>query len=403
MVALNPPLKLLTWVEAEVAVTQRHCTEGPESKRRFRLLALAIALSPVTTSVSAQVGGRMDVEQTPSCRDCSILLARHTVLEKGPGGQGFSEAVQASATQSGAAFYVADWLTYPSQIFVIDSAGVPKQSVGRAGQGPGEFQNLVVPLPQVGDSLRVYDPKNRSISVFDGQLRFTRRYRIPTPLGHSFVLFPDGSLLLATPRFLTDSGIGYPLHIFDRDGHHVRSFGKSVRSATPGTYFSDSRLVTIRDADAVWVAHVYRYEIELWSRTGQQLITLRREAGWFPPHREGTLLELPRPEITGMFQDEHNLLWVFVAVPSSRPVPPVRQRPGRAEDGQYVSRSDANVIFDTVIEVIDPSARRLVTSTIVEGRLYMSGQSNLVSRYEETAGLEARLVVLRTKLVRGHR
>ncbi|NNF28065.1 MAG: hypothetical protein HKN73_12640 [Gemmatimonadetes bacterium] len=58
-------------------------------------------------------------------------------------------------------------MTAPPQVLVVETDGSHATQLGGPGEGPGEFAGVesVVPLP--GDSLAVWDPERRRISVFD--------------------------------------------------------------------------------------------------------------------------------------------------------------------------------------------------------------------------------------------
>jgi hypothetical protein len=62
----------------------------------------------------------------------------------------------------------------PSRIVVFDSVGKYVRTVGRAGQGPGEFNTPVIAV--AGRQLLVYDSQLRRVTMFDtaGKLQWTR-------------------------------------------------------------------------------------------------------------------------------------------------------------------------------------------------------------------------------------
>jgi len=72
-----------------------------------------------------------------------------------------------------------------------DPSGRFISSVGRPGEGPGEFASLGM-LFRLGDSLVTYDHQLRRLSIFDDRGSFARSFVLEAP-GHPF-LFPRGVL-----------------------------------------------------------------------------------------------------------------------------------------------------------------------------------------------------------------
>jgi hypothetical protein len=103
------------------------------------------------------------------------------------------------------------------------------RSVGRDGEGPGEFRR---PLPLVhlaGDSLLVWDERLQRFSVFDDEGTFIRFARIDRPVHNPFLagVFDDGSVVIG------DHVLQVPASGF------APTFAHFVRYAPAGT-FSDS-------------------------------------------------------------------------------------------------------------------------------------------------------------------
>jgi len=86
------------------------------------------------------------------------------------------------------------------EVRVFDSHGAFVGSVGREGDGPGEFRSLLLVGTLPGDSILVYDVSNRRFSVVSPEPAFSRSFRPGTEVG-------DGSLspvgVLANGNFVT--------------------------------------------------------------------------------------------------------------------------------------------------------------------------------------------------------
>lgn len=68
--------------------------------------------------------------------------------------------------------YIADAAAYA--IVMVDSEGKLVRTIGRKGQGPGEFQSLSALRVIAGDRLAVYDRTNRRLSTIDPEGRLVR-------------------------------------------------------------------------------------------------------------------------------------------------------------------------------------------------------------------------------------
>ncbi|MFZ2054670.1 MAG: 6-bladed beta-propeller [Candidatus Aminicenantales bacterium] len=90
----------------------------------------------------------------------------------------FGEAVAFNADEKGN-FYVTDWRR--RRILKYDSAGQYLLTIGREGQGPGEFQNLS-PAPARFDKdghIYVTDINSQRISFFDDSGNYLHQIAIP--------------------------------------------------------------------------------------------------------------------------------------------------------------------------------------------------------------------------------
>ncbi len=91
-----------------------------------------------------------------------------------------------------------------NEIRLFDAEGKHFRSVGRRGQGPGEFQVISGPFPKSGDSLVAYDQIARRVTIFalaDGEARVVRSQAVPGTRGsyNATGAFGDGRLVLYNP------------------------------------------------------------------------------------------------------------------------------------------------------------------------------------------------------------
>ena len=93
-----------------------------------------------------------------------------------------------------------------NELRYYDAEGVYLHTVGREGEGPGEFRQIVVMQLYEGDSIMAYDGAQRRASLFDAEGNFDRVVVMNPDAGRMFFMFravrlPDGSFLGEAPTF----------------------------------------------------------------------------------------------------------------------------------------------------------------------------------------------------------
>jgi hypothetical protein len=117
-----------------------------------------------------------------------------------------------------------------SQIRYYDAGGRHLNSVGRAGEGPGEFRQVMGMFLLAGDTLAIEDSRSR-VHLLDGAGNFvgmiTSRSSLMEARTRPVGAFSDGTLLVgtfsATPQRLTEPHamtLSYSRSHFERDGAH---------------------------------------------------------------------------------------------------------------------------------------------------------------------------------------
>jgi len=87
-------------------------------------------------------------------------------------------------------FYVGDWDR--KRIQKYDPEGKYLLTIGRLGQGPGEFQNISKVRFDSGNKLYVVDISSRRISFFDHKGEFQNMIKSPVGLGRPFYINSQG-------------------------------------------------------------------------------------------------------------------------------------------------------------------------------------------------------------------
>ncbi|HET7586123.1 MAG TPA: 6-bladed beta-propeller [Gemmatimonadaceae bacterium] len=251
---------------------------------------------------------------------------------------------------------------YATQIVVFDRDGRFLKTLGRGGHGPGEFAGIGSMQIGPGDSLFVFDNPESRLSVFSPELKFIRSARLALVPQVNNTVLPDGRIVIGR-SVLTRELAGQPLHLLDRDGGRVRSFGNLSGILRPDVPGMLDRTVATSRGRYIWSAHQVEYVIDrIDVETGTITDVIRRNASWFPSRmKPQTRPEDIRaePAVIDLQEDDAGRLWMLIAVPDKdwrkQLVPP------QAGD-QHGTVRDMQRFYDTRIEVLDPAQGRLIAS-----------------------------------------
>ncbi len=334
-----------------------------------------------------------------TCQQCRIELDQVVVFGDSTG-PGMLQEQSGIATDQRGRFYVTS--NYDPTIVVFDARGRFLRRIGRQGQGPGEFTLRPTMLFGPGDTLYALDVNARRMTVFSPEYEVVRT----APLSLFFntaARLPDGRFLMSGSSRSAET-IGYPLHLVDQKGAHVRSFGSATGAQD---LFASSRGSARRFAapvgETVWTAKVDELVLEQWTHEGKKLAHITRQAPWFPatvqrPPNATNGTHRPPPQIRSLGQDKAGLLWTLTTVPD-RDWRPRTLPPTPRGGGTYTPDSLRHKLVDSVLEVIDP-ARGVVLTTRTFDTLFMAFIApGLLVSFTEDAGGNPRYVVWRARLV----
>lgn len=303
--------------------------------------------------------------QVESCTAYDIVLEEQLVLGS-PDDEGTVGSFEFMASAPDGRLFLRHFSGSPV-VWVFDAEGEPMGSVGSVGEGPGEYQWPTDVVWGPGDSLHVFDFRQRRHLVYSSDLAHERTTRLP--------LAPHvkGTARLSATDWILNATVesrdlyGIPLHRI-REGEGVslvRSFGERGTPVRSDVSYGDHRIPAQATDSTVWAAHKRAYEIEEWTLTGEFLRSLTREVPefryWeessFRPHPDNP----PPPYVTDIRTDEQGLLWVLVAVTADE------WQAGLERDTSGEWRpADRSKYYDTLIDVIDPVGQCLVASRRVK-------------------------------------
>jgi hypothetical protein len=236
------------------------------------------------------------------------ILASSPILEIGSGASPEVPLFRVNALSVLADGRIAVGADGPPQALLFDSEGQLVATLGRAGQGPGEFSGVHSVVPGVGDSLVVWDRIRRRMSIFSGAGHYVREVDLgalalssietaagsETPAGFSFLLpSSQGSVVLFGVGAMGPGHgvrrIEAPAYRITLDGEQIADFG-----SFPGieTYMSDETGImqypfgagtyAVSALDALVVGTAETSEFRLYSPSG----TLDRIVRWPEENRD---------------------------------------------------------------------------------------------------------------------
>lgn len=215
---------------------------------RASLLCAALLLGPASAAAQGQRIGR------------DLVLGR----------------VLAAATDVEGRVCIADDLE--SRVHCLQPNGALEWSVGRKGEGPGEFKMVYrLALAESGD-LYAYDLVGRSISRFDRRGRFLAR--MPLPLGAvqvASMLAVGADRLVVTARVINaGTAEDDAIHVLRIGGdgtlHRERSFGPLPAIEDPrARQFFGAGIATLTSRGTILYSRRYPYEVLEYSLDGRLL------------------------------------------------------------------------------------------------------------------------------------
>ncbi len=325
---------------------------------------------------------------TPACGACGVSVRTVTVLEHPEWNVSEFTSV---AGRVGKGFFVAP---LGPTIYAFDSSGRFQRTLGRAGQGPGEFQFIRTLLLNAGDSLLAFDELRR-YSMFAPNGRHVRTHSLLyTPT--SAMAFGDGRMALAAPgRRRADAGL--PLHLTSSTGQHLRSFGAVEPILDPDRPAMGYRVVAAVNDGTIWTAMIDRYVLEHWDSTGKLLQRIERHAPWFPEpqkarghltNAEGATRRYkldapPAPFVRGIEVDMAGRVWVLSGVAD----PQWASNNIWLGEGEAMTSTKMNAMYDSILEEVDPPSGTVLSSLRLPQYVHsLIGRGTLAAIVDHSSG-----------------
>ena len=326
------------------------------------------------------VGQRPSLHELARCADCPITFELTGRLD----GRVRPEVqMPASLVRLADGSFVLSPGNNDPSLYVIGRDNQLLHVIGRRGSGPGEFQNPWRLIVGPNDSLHVFDTELKRRSVFTPEFEFVRSEPLPAAHPRDVRLLADGGFLYGAPIPSRDLS-GIPVHHYDAEGAHIRSFGTRDRTVRPDQPFRHLRVLGPVRNGRLWLAHRGQYTLERWTVDGEQIATVDVESDYF----DGTFTNwdsgVPRTNLRRIYEDDAGLIWVWIAVPAEDWASKTQRTWWEAQQRYlYTATHD---VWTTQLEVIDPrSGQVLARQSFAEPQwILMENGEMVVYREDET-------------------
>lgn len=358
-------------------------------------LALVYLLSGSPGAAPSRAAAQETViRNAPLCAACSVRLERVGVYGDAEG-EGWVDNSSRLALLDDAVVVVN--LTARQELVVFDRDGTFLRRLGRFGAGPGEFGVINDIATSADGRLHVMDRRHGRMSVYGQDLTLEQVIPMPgRPIDVGLLPLDDGSYVV-NAMIGSAERVGLPLHRIGPDGTIVVSYPAPSTYLRPGHEMDLlMRMAIGGDRSTFWSAATSTYRVDRYHVDGPLLASFRVEPPWESdgPERDGPG---PPPSPPGVMsiQERDGLLWIL----SRRRTANYRAATSRIDgpEGPSVRIDDYNRYYESVLDVIDPGRRQLVSRLVIPGYLLRFVAPGVVVVHEE-ADLVPRLVLYRVEV-----
>lgn len=367
--------------------TLGHGSDSPPKVRRLMRPLTLLAVFGAAQLLAAQIP-EIRIDGRPRCGGCKVQLQLLHRLVPPPTADpiGFAWPIARSARGISAIA-----TAKRNAVLLFDQNGRFVRQFGTQGDGPGEFRTIIA-LAYSADTLLVLESRRyhvvspELVVIRSNPLRGRARSVIPRPDGRLVVHMQVG----------TPAAAGYPLHVVTSTKGIVQTYGAAGQpTLSPGCASCELLLAPGVTSDESILIPANEYAWEIWADDGTFRSRYAVDSSWFKRWRtQGNWIAglAPRqPSLQHVRRDSTGLLWaISVRAPSKwSPHPPEPSSGIRVSEHGIGGRSreamedymwrHLTMANETVIEIIDPSQRRVLSSTSIPGS-YQALAGGLMAR-----------------------
>ena len=358
----------------------------------FKLVIVQLLLAALSGAATPclQAQEPIRVSSDVVCADCVITI--DTVLTLG-GLEG--EGMEAIGVNSAIAVDARERILIANalhpRIYVFDMGGRFLRTVGRGGEGPGEYSVIshINAGPQYIHVFQFYNGR----TLLDHDFEFVRHDLFPGPVNQSFMT--DSEVVAFATSIPTPASVGHKLHLLSPSGA-IESYGSGESAYRSQGY---SGAIVTGDGASLWSVEwdstrVTRWDLlpkpavaRIWSRTIKE---------WDRHDRGPTGRAWPRPRNAGAMLDQSGL-WIVWREPDP-------DWGGHPSEESLEITDPRHDIHDSWVELLDPDTGETLARYFDEGFLlgFVPG-SRYVKAYHETDAGVPYIHLLEPRLTRGAR
>jgi hypothetical protein len=195
-----------------------------------------------------------------------------------------------------------------NNVKIYDPAGELLETIGREGEGPGEFDSPGRIDLSPDEQLMVVTDNQRRISFFERDGRFSHSFTLPLHQGTAFggTSFLSDSLVLVA-RILEDRETfeSRKLHTFTLEGDSVNAFYPYVETLREydGHFQSLARAFVDSETKQIYAVQPGEYSVSVFSRDGKEIDFLQPNP--LPEHYQGITSSMPE----GFGRSSERVVW----------------------------------------------------------------------------------------------
>jgi len=323
---------------------------------------LAVHWFALVAPVTAAGQAARVIDDHATCVSCTIQVERILTLRTDDGPGTLVGDPQDIRRDSRGRYYVLDYRD-KTHILVFGPDGSFVSSLGRKGDGPGEYSDLKQ-LVIVGDSIVAVE--GHRVSILDPTGAFVRSYPMPAGPRYDAAVMANGDLLISG-SIPTQARVGFPLHLISRAGELKASFG-SDGALRPDQMDFGRSVIAVDDDGLITSVQRHQYVIGQWAPDQSSRGLFVRRTRWFPAGSPGPVHLSPAnpgPPLIQAVRSHPGETMVLISVPH----PEWAKRLPAPEDykGTPVYRiARGSGLYQTRIEVLDLVDPRLLATTTVD-------------------------------------
>jgi len=303
-----------------------------------------VRVVPTVTALTLLIGTAVLVARPPESqvdRAATAVELAPVVTLRDPGGSLPDSAFSVVPTVNG------EFLIRAKQrdrVLVFDKTGNLRTTLLTNKGTPFITIGAILPVPRGG--FVIHDARGGQLYPLTADLKVGN----PTALRNSPSLALAAGDLVIAEQIRTPALAGFPIHLFDRSGQVVRSFGSDTPQLREDMRVVTDRIVGAARNGTILAAAPGRYVLERWDpRLGKRLAAIPVRSPWFVESTRSESDERirPKPTLVSLWEDQ-DIAWVVLLDADQNWRVPANANSERSFDILEYSRK-----FDWVIEAVD--------------------------------------------------